>query len=90
MRGRGALPGLLVVALACNAASTSSGDAGAGGSPWADWPMPNSAVDVAAGAPNPQSYTNNGDGTITDGVTQLRWQQSAPAAPYAWSDASSY
>ena len=66
------------------------GAGGAGGSPWADWPMPNSAVDVAAGAPNPQSYTSNGDGTVTDNVTRLKWQQASPATTYTWSDALSY
>jgi hypothetical protein len=42
---------------------------------WAQWPVPNSPVDVEAGAPHPQSYTNNGDGTTTDNVTGLMWQQ---------------
>jgi hypothetical protein len=49
--------------------------------------MPNGPVDVAAGAPNPQSYTSNGDGTVTDGVTGLMWQQSVPATLLSWSDA---
>jgi hypothetical protein len=42
---------------------------------WAQWSMPNSPVDVEAGAPNLQSYTDNGDGTVTDNVTGLMWQQ---------------
>jgi hypothetical protein len=42
---------------------------------WAEWPMPNGPVDVAAGAPNLESYTDNGDGTVTDNVTSLMWQQ---------------
>jgi hypothetical protein len=42
---------------------------------WANWPMPNDPVDVAAGAPNPMAYTDNGDGTVTDTVTGLMWQQ---------------
>jgi hypothetical protein len=42
---------------------------------WARWRMPNGSVDVAAGAPNPESYTDNGDGTVTDNVTGLMWQQ---------------
>ncbi len=37
--------------------------------------MPNSPADVAAGAPNVQSYTDNADGTVTDKVTGLMWQQ---------------
>jgi hypothetical protein len=44
---------------------------------WAEWPMPNTQADVAAGAPNPASYTDNGDGTITDNVTQLMWQKTS-------------
>ncbi len=46
---------------------------------WAEWPMPNSSVDVANGAPNAESYTNNGDGTVTDNVTGLMWQRATPA-----------
>jgi hypothetical protein len=42
---------------------------------WAEWTMPNSPVDVANGAPNAQHYTDNGDGTVTDMVTGLVWQQ---------------
>jgi hypothetical protein len=49
---------------------------------WAEWPMPNAQVDVTAGAPNPESYTDNGDGTVTDNVTGLVWQQSAPLIQY--------
>lgn len=45
---------------------------------WAEWPMPNGPADVAAGAPNPESYTANGDGTVTDNVTGLMWQQTVP------------
>jgi len=70
---------------------------GSGGSPasnssstWAAWPMPNSAPDVSAGAPNPQSYTVNADGTVTDNVTRLMWQQGVPATAYTWSDAIAY
>jgi hypothetical protein len=44
---------------------------------WAEWPMPNCSTDVAAGAPNPTSYADNGDGTITDKVTGLIWQKVA-------------
>jgi hypothetical protein len=42
---------------------------------WAEWPMPNSPADVAAGAPNPASLRDNKDGTITDNVTGLMWEQ---------------
>jgi hypothetical protein len=42
---------------------------------WALWPMPNSPTDVEGGAPNLESYTDNGDGTVTDDVTGLMWQK---------------
>jgi uncharacterized protein DUF1566 len=57
---------------------------------WAQWPMPNSPLDVAAGAPNPQSFTDRSDGTVIDNVTGLIWQQAIPAMLYAWADALSY
>jgi Protein of unknown function (DUF1566) len=72
------------------------GSAGAGGTPvtaatdprWAAWPMPNSPGDAARGAPHPLSYTNNQDGTVTDNVTGLLWEQAASASDrYTWSDA---
>ena len=47
---------------------------------WAEWPMPNSQVDVSAGAPNLESYKDNGDGTISDNVTGLMWQKAAYAS----------
>ncbi len=51
--------------------------------------MPNGPVDVAAGAPNPESYTDNGDGTVTDNVTGLMWQQEVPGT-YTWEGAMAY
>jgi hypothetical protein len=80
-----------------------SGDAGAGDGDgatgpdcstivnrdWADWPMPNSAQDVEAGSPNPESYVDNGNGTVTDIVTGLMWQQ-VPSASHSWSEAGTY
>ena len=42
---------------------------------WAEWPVPNSPADP--GSPNSQSFTDNGDGTVTDDVTQLMWQRDA-------------
>ncbi|MGH7297965.1 MAG: DUF1566 domain-containing protein, partial [Polyangiaceae bacterium] len=48
---------------------------------WAQWPVPNSPVDVAAGAPNAASYGDNGDGTVSDRVTGLMWQQTAEPSP---------
>jgi len=57
---------------------------------WVAWPVPNSQPDVTAGAPNPESYTDNGDGTVTDNVTALMWQQASPVATYTWDEAMAY
>jgi hypothetical protein len=58
---------------------------------WAEWPMPNGPADVAAaGAPNPESYQDNGDGTVTDNTTGLMWQQAVPAQELSWSVAAGY
>jgi hypothetical protein len=51
--------------------------------------MPNSAVD-APPAPNPASYTDNGDGTVTDNVTRLVWQQATAPTTYTWSETPAY
>jgi hypothetical protein len=64
-----------------------SGEAACVDPEWAEWPVPNSPVDVAAGAPNLEKYTDNGDDTITDNVTQLMWQKSANSAVYSQADA---
>lgn len=79
------------------AGSASESDNGASGNaasgtalPWAEWPMPNCPGDVEAGAPNPESYTDNGDGTVTDNVTGLMWQQAVSATTYSWADALAY
>jgi Protein of unknown function (DUF1566) len=57
---------------------------------WAEWLMPNSPVDVTAGAPNPEAYTDNGDQTITDNVTGLMWQKAVPTGTYTWAQALAY
>lgn len=57
---------------------------------WAEWPMPNGPLDVAAGAPNPEAYTDNGDQTTTDNVTGLMWQEPGPADSYMWTQAIAY
>ena len=64
---------------------------------WALWPMPNGKDDVSDGAPNPNAYTDNLDGTVSDQVTQLMWQQSVPATGgisedgnLAWAEADDY
>ncbi len=63
---------------------------------WAEWPMPNSSNDSPP-APNLETYTENGDGTVTDNITGLMWQQaSAPEAnggvdgTYSLTDALAY
>jgi hypothetical protein len=43
--------------------------------------MPNSLVDVANGAPYPQHYVDNGDGTVTDTVTGLVWERAVQQIP---------
>jgi Protein of unknown function (DUF1566) len=55
---------------------------------WAEWPMPNDDLDVQNGAPNQQIYSNNGDGTVTDIVTGLVWQQAVPSVTFTWGAAS--
>jgi len=55
---------------------------------YARWPMPNPA---SAGLANPASYTDNGDGTVTDDVTKLVWQKSVTSSQaYSWCDAINY
>jgi hypothetical protein len=83
----------------CTAASTTtcmcSGASGAAmcvSSTWAEWPMPNCQSDVTAGAPNLASYIDNGDGTVTDNITKLMWQQAVlPATTmYTWAEAKAF
>ncbi len=52
--------------------------------------MPNSQVDVTAGAPNLESYTVNGDGTVKDNVTGLVWQQMASTTLFTQAAALAY
>jgi Protein of unknown function (DUF1566) len=54
---------------------------------WTEWPMPNCQSDATAGAPNLVSYTDNGDGTVTDNITKLMWQHAVPASTYTWAGA---
>jgi len=78
---------------ATTTACTCTGPAGSASclnSSWAGWPMPNDQVDVTAGAPNLESYTDNGDGTVTDNITGLMWQQTVPTGTYTWSQAVAY
>jgi hypothetical protein len=46
---------------------------------WAEWPMPN-----ATGQVNAASYHDNGDGTVTDNVTGLMWQQLPSSVGVTW------
>ena len=54
---------------------------------WAEWPVPNDVTEDP-GSPNAASYTDNGNGTVTDNVTGLVWQQSAPSTTFTWGSAS--
>lgn len=53
---------------------------------WALWPMPAGG----AGEPNPASYTDNGDGTVTDNVTHLMWQKAINVNAYTFASAKTY
>jgi hypothetical protein len=64
---------------------------------WALWPMPNGKDDGSQGAPNPNTYSDNLDGTVSDRVTNLMWQQHIPATGgvgedgnLTWAEASEY
>jgi hypothetical protein len=59
--------------------------------------MPNGKDDTSAGAPNPNSYADNMDGTVSDRVTNLMWQQRIPMTGGAsedgyltWAEAAEY
>ena len=52
--------------------------------------MPNAEIEVMAGASNLQSYTDNGDGTVTDDVTKLIWQQLTPPMDYTQPEAAAF
>jgi len=54
---------------------------------WACWPMPNPA---SSGQPNPASYRDNGDGTVTDNITCLTWQKTASSTKYTVADGRTY
>jgi hypothetical protein len=77
---------------ATSSSTASDGGVDAGESPfeWDNWLIPNDPSDVAAGAPNPESYTSNGDGTVTDNVTGLMWQQATGQDGITFTQAVSY
>jgi hypothetical protein len=49
---------------------------------WVEWPLP---PDL-----NPTNYKDNGDGTVTDTLTGLMWQQATPVLVMDWATAKSY
>jgi hypothetical protein len=57
---------------------------------WALWPMPNCPADVALGAPNAASYVDNQNGTVTDSITGLMWQQTAVSGTRDWATAVAF
>jgi hypothetical protein len=57
---------------------------------WAEWPMPNGPSDFGAGAPNAETYTDNGDGTVTDTVTGLMWQKAVAAGTFTQAQAVAF
>jgi hypothetical protein len=52
---------------------------------WVRWPMPDSTT-----ASHPPLYQDNGDGTVTDLVTGLMWQQAVDEGTYTWAQARAY
>jgi hypothetical protein len=68
-------------------AGSSGACAACGTHRWACWPMPNPA---SAGLPNPASYRDNGDGTVTDNVTCLTWQKTVSSSTYTVDAGRSY
>jgi hypothetical protein len=52
--------------------------------------MPNGQVDVTNGAPNLQSFTDNGDRTVTDSLTGLMWQRDPGPMGLDWTAAVNY
>lgn len=47
-------------------------------------------VRCVRGGQEPPSFTDNGNGTVTDSATGLMWQQVEPAPGYTWTNALSY
>jgi hypothetical protein len=71
--------------LVCERSTVSCADPG-----WAEWPVPNCQNEVTAGASNLESYVDNQNGTVTDNVTGLMWQQTFAAGTYDYSHAVMY
>jgi hypothetical protein len=52
--------------------------------------MPNGPSEIAAGAANAETYTDNGDGTVTDTVTGLMWQKAVAAGTFTQAQAVAF
>jgi hypothetical protein len=52
----------------------------------AEWPISNGASDVSVGAPHLQTFVDNLDGTVTDKVTGLMWEQAFHLSIYPQGD----
>jgi RNA polymerase sigma factor (sigma-70 family) len=72
---------------AANPVSPHVGCSGHSADIWANWPMPNSP---GTGLPNPEGYTNLGNGTVRDNVTCLTWQRTPAPATYTFTQAKAY
>jgi hypothetical protein len=57
---------------------------------WAEWPMPNGPVDVAAGAPNSAQYMETETDTVTDTVTGLMWQKAVAPGTFTQAQAVAF
>jgi hypothetical protein len=55
---------------------------------WPDWPMPNS--DQQTSLPNLESYDTSAEDVVTDLITGLTWQKTAPYDLYNWQEAQAY
>ncbi len=81
---------------ASSGTSSGGGDAGGEGGAvsasvdvdWAQWPIANSFTDTTL--PRPMSFKDNGNGTVTDQVTGLVWQQTVSGVMMKWSSAATY
>jgi Protein of unknown function (DUF1566) len=100
--GRGGAGGTSTASSTASSSSSSGANTGAGGgdgdldagcgatqavAAWAAWRMPNSPD---AGLPNPASYTDNEDGTVTDDVTHLMWEKAVTGVPVDWAAAKQH
>jgi DNA-directed RNA polymerase specialized sigma24 family protein len=73
--------------VATNAVSSHAGCGSHYSDIWANWPMPNSP---GTGLPDPESYTDLGNGTVRDNVTCLVWQRTPAPGTYSFTSAKAY